>query len=192
MIDQDGVLVQLIRLVDRIPTPPPPPRRPRGRPVFYSERLFMKALVIMIVRRLHKVGELFAVLEEDTPEMRGIRNLLQEDGHFPSRRTFERRLKALPEKLPEQIGCLGTHLVAAQTVGQERQGGGHRRHAAKSQGRRVAQERQRSWQSALHRNRHRGRLDQERLARVGLWVEATPRHLCGIGVDPVSSPAHPG
>ena len=111
MIDQDGVLVQLIRLVDRIPTPPPPPRRPRGRPVFYSERLFMKALVIMIVRRLHKVGELFAVLEEDTPEMRGIRNLLQEDGHFPSRRTFERRLKALPEKLPEQIGCLGTHLV---------------------------------------------------------------------------------
>jgi hypothetical protein len=58
MIDQDDVLVQLIRLIDRIPTPPPPPRSPRGRPIFYSERLFLKALLIMIVKRLHKVGEL--------------------------------------------------------------------------------------------------------------------------------------
>jgi hypothetical protein len=48
MINQDGVLVQLLCLIERIPTPPPPPRRPRGRPVFYSEKLFLKALVIMI------------------------------------------------------------------------------------------------------------------------------------------------
>src|SRR5215203_5374814 len=67
MITQDSVLVQLIRLVDRIPIPPPPPRRPRGRPLFYSERLFLKALVIMIVKRLHKVGELLAVLQEEAP-----------------------------------------------------------------------------------------------------------------------------
>jgi hypothetical protein len=111
MITQDSVLVQLIRLVDRIPTPPPPPRRPRGRPVFYSQRLFLKALVIMIVKRLHKVGELLAVLEEDTPEMPEVRQLLFEGGRFPSRRTFERRLKALPDSLAEQIGCLGRHLV---------------------------------------------------------------------------------
>jgi DDE family transposase len=111
MITQDTVLVQLIRLVDRIPTPPPPPRRPRGRPIFYSERLFMKALLIMIVKRLHKVGELLAVLQEDTPQIREVRQLLFEGGRFPSRRTFERRLKALPERLPDQIGCLGRHLV---------------------------------------------------------------------------------
>ena len=37
MITHDSVLVQLIRLIDRIPAPP---RRPRGRPLFYSERLF--------------------------------------------------------------------------------------------------------------------------------------------------------
>ena len=103
MITQDSVLVQLIRLVDRIPIPPPPPRRPRGRPIFYSERLFLKALVIMIVKRLHKVGELLAVLQEEAPEMQKVRQLLFEGGRFPSRRTFERRLKALPEKLPEQI-----------------------------------------------------------------------------------------
>jgi hypothetical protein len=111
MITQDSVLVQLIRLIERIPTPPPPPRRPRGRPIFYSEKLFMKALLIMIIRRLHKVGELLAVLEENTPEMRDIRDLLSESGRFPCRRTFERRLKALPERLPEQIGALGRHLV---------------------------------------------------------------------------------
>ena len=112
MIGQDSLLVQLLRLVDRIPTPPPPPRRPRGRPVLYPEKLFLKVLLIMIVRRLHKVGELLAVLEEPTPEMRCVRELLQEEGgRFPCRRTFERRLKTLPEKLPEQIGCLGRHLV---------------------------------------------------------------------------------
>ncbi len=111
MISHDSVLVQLIRLVECIPTPQPPPRPPRGRPYLYSQKLFMKALVIMIVRRLHRVGELLAVLEEPTPEMRMVRQLLCEEGRFPSRRTFQRRLKALPATLPEQIGCLGRHLV---------------------------------------------------------------------------------
>ena len=111
MITQDTVLVQLIRLIERIPSPPPPPRRPCGRPIIYSEKLFLKALLIMIIRRLHKVGELLAVLEENTLEMRSIRDLLSEGGRFPSRRTFQRRLKALPQRLPEQIGCLGRYLV---------------------------------------------------------------------------------
>jgi hypothetical protein len=111
MSTQDTVLVQLIRLIERIPSPPPPSRR-RGRPIFYSEKLFLKALVVMIVRRLHRVGELLAVLEEPTPEMRMVRELLREKGRYPSRRTFERRLEALPRgTLPEQIGRLGRHLV---------------------------------------------------------------------------------
>jgi hypothetical protein len=110
MITQDSVLVQLVRLIERIPSPPPPPRR-RGRPIVYPEKLFLKALLIMIVKRLHKVGELLAVLEEPTQEIRQVRKLLCEGGCFPSRRTFERRLRALPERLPAQIGCLGRHLV---------------------------------------------------------------------------------
>jgi hypothetical protein len=110
MIAQDTVLVQLVRLVERIPTPPPPPRH-RGRPHLYSDGLFLKALVIMIVRRVHRVGELLAVLEEPTPEMRSLRELLTEEGRFPSRRTFERRLRSVPETLPARIGVLGRHLV---------------------------------------------------------------------------------
>jgi hypothetical protein len=87
MSAQDSVLVQLVRLVERIPTLPPPPRR-RGRPIVYSDGLFLKALIIMIVRRIHRVGELLAVLEEPTPEMRALREVLTENGRFPTRRTF--------------------------------------------------------------------------------------------------------
>jgi Transposase DDE domain len=111
MIAQQSVLVQLVRLVERLPAPPPPPPR-RGRPHLYSDALFLKALVIMIVRRLNKVGELLAVLEEPTQEMRHLRELLSgPEGRFPSRRTFERRLRALPDTLPQRIGLLGRHLV---------------------------------------------------------------------------------
>jgi hypothetical protein len=60
MFTRDAVLVQLVRSVDRIPTALPPARRPRGRPLVYSDWLFLKALVIMIVRRLHKVHELLS------------------------------------------------------------------------------------------------------------------------------------
>jgi hypothetical protein len=63
MIYHDSVLVQLVGLVDRLPTPPPDTTPRPGRPRVYSDALFLKALVIMIVRRLHKVGELLAVLE---------------------------------------------------------------------------------------------------------------------------------
>lgn len=115
MIGQQSLLVTLVELVDRVPVPPPPkkraPGRPRG-PRVYTDRLFLKALVIMIVRHLHTVTELLSVLAQPTPEMQLLRVLLSEEGKFPSRRTFERRLKALPESLPAQIGCLGRHLVA--------------------------------------------------------------------------------
>jgi hypothetical protein len=101
----------LVRLIDRIPVPPPP-KAGRGHPKVYSDRLFLKALVIMIVRHLHKVHELLSVLEQPTAEMVLLRSLLVEGGRYPTRRTWERRLKRLPESLPAQIGCLGRYLVA--------------------------------------------------------------------------------
>ena len=77
----------------------------------YSDRLFLKALVIMIVRHLHKVNELLSVLAQPTAEMATLRALLHEQATFPSRRTWERRLQAIPQTLPAQIGCLGRHLL---------------------------------------------------------------------------------
>jgi len=111
MIPGDRVLLILLRLVDRIPLPAPPPRR-RGRPWVYPDRLFLKALVIMIVRRVPRVHTLLAILAEPTPEMAQLRALLTEQGRFPTRRTWERRLARIPDTLPAQIGCLGRHLVS--------------------------------------------------------------------------------
>jgi len=110
MVPDGSLLVALVLLVDRIPLPAPPPRG-RGRPRVYSDRLVLKALVIMIVRRLSRVHLLLAVLQEPTPEMRRLRALLSADGRFPCRRTWERRLRAIPDTLPAQVGCLGRHLV---------------------------------------------------------------------------------
>jgi hypothetical protein len=112
MIGQVSLLVMLVQLVDRVPAPPPPAKRRRGRPKVYTDRLFLKALVIMIVRHLHTVHELLTVLDQPTPEMQLVRTLLTEHDQYPWRRTGERRLAALPDTLPAQIGCLGRHLLA--------------------------------------------------------------------------------
>jgi hypothetical protein len=111
MIPQESLLIMFVRLIDRIPVPAPP-KPGRGHPKVYSDRLFLKALVIMIVRHLHKVHELLSVLEQPTAEMQTLRSLLTENGRYPARRTWERRLKGLPESLPAQIGCFGRYLVA--------------------------------------------------------------------------------
>src|ERR671934_2918241 len=52
MVPQESVLVMLVRLVDRLPLPPSVSTspRPHGRPRVYSDRLFLKAVVIMLVR----------------------------------------------------------------------------------------------------------------------------------------------
>jgi hypothetical protein len=112
MVLQDSLLVTVVQLVDRLPMPSPASKRGRGHPLVYTDRLFLKALVIMIVRHLHKVNELLSVLAQPTAEMVTLRTLLSEQGRFPARRTWERRLKALPASLPAQIGCLGRHLVS--------------------------------------------------------------------------------
>jgi hypothetical protein len=109
MILQDSLLVTLVQLVDHLPCATGAEKRGRGRPPFYSDRLFLKALVIMIVRHLHTV---LAVLAQPTAEMTTLREQLSEQGRFPTRRTWERRLKAIPASLPAQIGCLGRYLVS--------------------------------------------------------------------------------
>ncbi len=111
MVPQDSLLVTLVQLVDRLPMPPQPSKCGRGHPMVYTDRLFLKALVIMIVRHLHQINELLSVLAQPTAEMAAMRALLHEQGRFPCRRTWERRLKAIPQNLPAQIGCLGRYLI---------------------------------------------------------------------------------
>jgi hypothetical protein len=112
MLRHQSVLVTLVQFVDRLPWPPEPVKRPRGRPKTYSDRLMVKALVIMIIRRLYTAYALLAFLEQDDPLPQQVRPLLYEQGRFPSRRTWERRLATLPPSLPGLIGCCGGHLVA--------------------------------------------------------------------------------
>ena len=111
MLRQNSLLVSLVVLIDRLPWPAEPTSRPRGRPKTYSDRLVMKALVIMIIRRLYTAYALLAFLEQDDPLPRQLRRLLQEQGRFPARRTWERRLARLPQNLPGLIGYGGRHLV---------------------------------------------------------------------------------
>lgn len=111
MLLKEAVLVTLVLLVDRIPMPPEPKKRQRGCPKTYSDRLMVKALVIMVVRRLYSPYSLLAFLEQETVLTQRLRLLLTENGRFPSRRTWERRMQRLPENLPGLVGCLGRHLV---------------------------------------------------------------------------------
>jgi hypothetical protein len=109
MVPEPSLLVASVRLVDQLPQPPMVRRR--GRPAVYSDRLFLKALVIMVVKRVPTVHLLLAVLDQPTAEMHQLRGLLTEHGRYPTRRTWERRLRTLPDTLPAQIGCLGRALV---------------------------------------------------------------------------------
>ena len=108
MIQADPLLFKLLLLLDKLPQPRL--RLRRGRPARYPETLFLKALVIMTLRHLYKVGELLSVLDE--PQMQAIKALLVDaEGRFPWRRTWERRLAQLPASLPARISLVGRLLV---------------------------------------------------------------------------------
>jgi hypothetical protein len=65
----------------------------------------------MIIRHLYSASALLAFLQQEDALSVRLREMLEENGRFPSRRTWERRLKTLPEHLPGLIGCLGKYLV---------------------------------------------------------------------------------
>jgi hypothetical protein len=66
----------------------------------------------MIIRRLYSAYALLQFLAQDDAVVIKLRALLVEQGRFPSRRTWERRLAKLPDTLPGLIGYSGRHLVA--------------------------------------------------------------------------------
>ena len=87
MVVADSILVSLVRLVDRIPMPAAPVRRQRGRQKTYSDRLILKALMVMIIRRLYTAWALLAFLQPSDPMACPLRGLAREQGRFPSRCT---------------------------------------------------------------------------------------------------------
>jgi hypothetical protein len=112
MLQPKPLLVIFIMLVDRLPMPSSPKKRGPGRPKVYPDCLIVKALIIMVVRRLYTAYSLLTFLEQDTALTRELRALLTDErGRFPCRRTWERRLEALPDSLPGLIGALGRYLV---------------------------------------------------------------------------------
>lgn len=111
MLANSSRLVTLVRLLDTIPTPSLPSRR-RGHPRTYPDRLFFQALLVMIVRRIPHIHGLLEMLAEPTPEMEDLRHVLSFQGQFPCRRTWERRMAALPATLEEQIQVMGAWLIA--------------------------------------------------------------------------------
>jgi hypothetical protein len=112
MIEHETLLVTLVKLVGRLPRAPSPARRGRGRPPTSPDQLFLQALVSMTLRHAHTVHTLLSVLAPPTPARPTWRALLTVAGRFPARRTWERRLQAIPATLPGQMGCLGRALVS--------------------------------------------------------------------------------
>jgi hypothetical protein len=107
MLTRGSMLVSILWLVEQMPTPPPPAQRQRGRQETYSDKRFVKALIVMSLRRLSTAYALLHFLEPDDAVALQLRPLLTEHGHLPTRRTWERRF----EKLPARLGCLGRPLV---------------------------------------------------------------------------------
>jgi Transposase DDE domain len=110
MLHREAILVMLVRLVDGIAMAQEPAKR--GHPKEYTDRLMVKALVVMVIRRLYTAYSLLAFLNQDSDLTNELRDLLTENGRFPVRRTWERRLSTLPDTLPGLIGSLGRHLVS--------------------------------------------------------------------------------
>jgi hypothetical protein len=54
----------------------------------------------MIIRRLYTAYALLTFLDQEEPVAQPMRLLLHEHGRFPTRRTWERRIAALPPHLP--------------------------------------------------------------------------------------------
>jgi hypothetical protein len=52
MLTHGSILVRFLWLVEQLPTPPPPVKRQRGRQEVYADKLVVKALIVMIMRRL--------------------------------------------------------------------------------------------------------------------------------------------
>jgi hypothetical protein len=66
MLHPEPLLVTLVKLVDAIPMPKETEKHRRGHPRVYADQIILKALVIMVIRRLYTAYSLLAFLEQET------------------------------------------------------------------------------------------------------------------------------
>jgi len=79
MVHHDSLLVTLLKQVDRLPMPAEPVHTGRGRPKVYANRVFIKALLIMIVRHFSQVHEFYTALHQPTADMLQLRDLRERE-----------------------------------------------------------------------------------------------------------------
>ena len=60
MLHQEPLLVTVVLLVDRIPVPMLPKKRGPGRPQACPDRVIVKALITVVVRRLYSAHSLLS------------------------------------------------------------------------------------------------------------------------------------
>lgn len=107
MEDYDSDLLRLLRLVDSVSWPSPPPRR--GRPYVYTFPVVLKCFIVRVWQRIDSTRGLHAFLTMEKPYNRAVCRACL-NGSIPSRRTLDRRLKALPPMVERSIRVMAEEL----------------------------------------------------------------------------------
>ena len=162
--------------------PPPPPPQGRGRPKCSSDRRRLERVDQHDCPTLASRPASLTGLHQATPEPHTPRAALLEHGRYPTRRTWERRLQAIPSTWPAPSGCGGRHLGARlppwATWGSS---GGQRRSAPRATGWALVPQGSGARPRPSHGQRDRSPWAHVRLGTVGAtdgsgpWSRREPR-----------------
>ena len=110
----DSNLLRLLGLVDSIPWPKLPRRR--GRPYVYPFPVMLKCFIVMVWQRIESNRGLHAFLTMDKPYPRAVGEACGLSDRIPCRRTFDRRLRAMPPILKASIRVMARVLCTHDLV----------------------------------------------------------------------------
>jgi hypothetical protein len=87
MLRPESLIITLVQRRHERSWPPESATQPRRQPKTYSDHLIVKALVILIIRRLSTAYTLRTFLPQGDRAVQEVRPLVHEHGRFPSRHT---------------------------------------------------------------------------------------------------------